>query len=118
MNVKDKYKSVFSTLGIRDEYKYIDERLKENRQIDKIIVKGGKRLNGKVKIEGAKNAVLPVLTASLNVSEGCSVIHDVPTLDDVYTNNEVLRNIEADVNLENNTVSIDATKKLASEAPF
>lgn len=118
MNAKDKYKREFSTLGIRDEYKYTDERLKENRQMDKIIVKGGKRLNGKVKIEGAKNAVLPVLTASLIASEGRSVIHDVPTLDDVYTINEVLRNLHADVKFENNTVSIDATKKLATEAPF
>jgi len=30
MNAKDKYKREFSTLGIRDEYKYTDERLKEN----------------------------------------------------------------------------------------
>lgn len=86
--------------------------------MDKIVVKGGKKLNGSVRVEGAKNAVLPVLAASLIAEEGKSVIHDVPTLDDVYTINEVLRNIHADVVFENNTVTINAAKKLSTEAPF
>lgn len=92
--------------------------MKENCQMDKIVVKGGKRLSGNVKVEGAKNAVLPVLAAGLIASEGKSVIHDVPTLDDVYTINEVIRNLNAKVQFKNNTVTIDATKKLETEAPF
>src|SRR5699024_4166390 len=84
----------------------------------KIVVKGGKKLSGNVKVEGAKNAVLPVLAASLIASEGKSIIHDVPTLDDVYTINEVLRNLNAEVHFENNEVTIDATNILATEAPF
>src|SRR5699024_12074372 len=86
--------------------------------MDKIVVKGGNKLNGSVRVEGAKNAVLPVLAASLIPSEGKSILHDVPTLDDVYTINEVLRSINADVNFENNTVKIDARKELLTEAPF
>src|SRR5690625_2211024 len=86
--------------------------------MDKIVVKGGKRLSGSVKVEGAKNAVLPVLAASLIASEGKSVIYDVPTLDDVYTINEVIRNVNAKVQFKNNKVIIDATNKLATEAPF
>src|SRR5699024_4839731 len=50
--------------------------------------------------------------------EGKSIIHDVPTLDDVYTINKVLRNVNADVEFKNNTVDIDATKQLLTEAPF
>ena len=86
--------------------------------MDKIVVKGGKRLSGNVKVEGAKNAVLPVLAASLIASEGKSVIYDVPTLDDVYTINEVLKNLHANVQFKNNKVTIDATDKLLTEAPF
>src|SRR5690625_4393318 len=86
--------------------------------MDKIVVKGGKKLSGSVKVEGAKNAVLPVLAASLIASEGKSVIQDVPTLDDVYTINEVLRNLHAEVEFESNQVTIDATNQLATEAPF
>src|SRR5699024_6962798 len=86
--------------------------------MDKIVVKGGKKLAGRVKVEGAKNAVLPVLAASLIASEGKSIINDVPTLDDVYTINKVLRNIHVDVKFEKNQVEVDATKKISTEAPF
>ncbi|HEY4600810.1 MAG TPA: UDP-N-acetylglucosamine 1-carboxyvinyltransferase [Cerasibacillus sp.] len=86
--------------------------------MEKIIVKGGKVLNGTVKVEGAKNAVLPVLAASLLPSKGTSIIHGVPVLADVYTINEVLRNLHADVTFENNTVTVDASKRLLTEAPF
>lgn len=86
--------------------------------MEKIIVRGGNRLDGTVKVEGAKNAVLPVLAATLLASDGKSVIRDVPTLSDVYTINEVLRNLNAEVSFENNTVVVDASKALKDEAPF
>lgn len=86
--------------------------------MEKIIVRGGNRLNGTVRVEGAKNAVLPVLTATLLASEGKSVIFDVPTLSDVYTINEVLRFLGAEVTFQNNEVVVDATKDLCTEAPF
>ncbi|WP_042221433.1 UDP-N-acetylglucosamine 1-carboxyvinyltransferase [Oceanobacillus manasiensis] len=86
--------------------------------MEKIIVRGGHQLNGTVKVEGAKNAVLPVLAASLIASEGKSVITEVPELADVYTINQVLSNMNADVKFENNTVTVDASQKLKTEAPF
>ncbi|WP_066070554.1 UDP-N-acetylglucosamine 1-carboxyvinyltransferase [Neobacillus soli] len=86
--------------------------------MEKIIVRGGKRLYGTVKVEGAKNAVLPVIAATLLASDGKSVIRDVPTLSDVYTINEVLRNLNAEVVFENNTVVVDASRVLKEEAPF
>lgn len=86
--------------------------------MEKIIVRGGRRLNGSVKVEGAKNAVLPVIAASLLASDGKSVIHDVPTLSDVYTINEVLRYLNADVEFKNNQVTVNASKVLKDEAPF
>jgi UDP-N-acetylglucosamine 1-carboxyvinyltransferase len=86
--------------------------------LEKIIVRGGRRLSGTVKVEGAKNAVLPVLAATLLASDGKSIIKDVPTLSDVYTINEVLRNLNAEVAFQNNTVTVDASKELLDEAPF
>ena len=86
--------------------------------MEKIIVRGGKRLYGTVKVEGAKNAVLPVIAATLLASDGKSVIRDVPTLSDVYTINEVLRNLNAEVIFHNNTVVVDASGALKDEAPF
>jgi len=86
--------------------------------LEKIIVRGGQRLYGTVKVEGAKNAVLPVIAATLLASDGKSVIRDVPTLSDVYTINEVLRNLNAQVVFEDNTVVVDASRELKDEAPF
>ena len=51
--------------------------------MEKIIIQGGdNRLVGKVKIEGAKNAVLPLLAATVLASEGQSVLKNVPVLSD------------------------------------
>jgi len=86
--------------------------------LEKIIVRGGQRLSGTVKVEGAKNAVLPVLAATLLASDGKSVIREVPTLSDVYTINEVIRNLNAEVAFDNNTVVVDASRVLKEEAPF
>ncbi len=86
--------------------------------MEKIIVRGGKRLSGTVKVEGAKNAVLPVIAATLLASEGKSVIYDVPELSDVYTISEVLRHLQADVTVGNNNIVVDASGELSIEAPF
>ena len=86
--------------------------------MEKIIVRGGNRLEGTVRVEGAKNAVLPVLAATLLASEGKSVLKDVPELSDVYTINEVIRNLNTEVTFSNNTVTVDASKPLFDEAPF
>ncbi|ACJ35040.1 UDP-N-acetylglucosamine 1-carboxyvinyltransferase [Anoxybacillus flavithermus WK1] len=90
----------------------------EGNALEKIIVRGGKRLSGTVKVEGAKNAVLPVIAATLLASEGKSVIYDVPELSDVYTISEVLRHLQADVTVGNNKIVVDASGELSIEAPF
>ena len=86
--------------------------------MEKIIVRGGKRLNGTVHVEGAKNAVLPIIAAALLASDGKNVLSEVPVLSDVYTINEVLRHLNAEVVFENNQVTIDSSKELNIEAPF
>ncbi|EUJ32703.1 UDP-N-acetylglucosamine 1-carboxyvinyltransferase [Listeria floridensis FSL S10-1187] len=86
--------------------------------MEKIIVRGGKQLNGSVKVEGAKNAVLPVIAATLLASKGKSVLKNVPSLSDVYTINEVLKYLQADVQFENDVVTVDATGEISSDAPF
>ncbi|WP_239745501.1 UDP-N-acetylglucosamine 1-carboxyvinyltransferase [Mammaliicoccus sp. F-M27] len=88
--------------------------------MDKIVVKGGASLNGTVVVEGAKNAVLPILTATLLPSTGQSVLTNVPKLSDVDTINTVLTHLNADVEYEadKNTVKVDASNQLKIEAPY
>ncbi|MCW3777859.1 UDP-N-acetylglucosamine 1-carboxyvinyltransferase [Levilactobacillus namurensis] len=88
--------------------------------MEKIVVHGGNRLTGEVQIEGAKNAVLPILAASILANEGITHLTNVPVLSDVYTMNKVLRflNLRVDFDEANRAITIDATKQLSSEAPF
>ena len=88
--------------------------------MEKIIVTGGRKLRGVVKVEGAKNSVLPILAASLLASKGNAIIKDVPNLADVHTINEVLKSLNAKVayDVANNEIIINAENKLSSEAQF
>ncbi|HDM2675768.1 TPA: UDP-N-acetylglucosamine 1-carboxyvinyltransferase [Staphylococcus aureus] len=88
--------------------------------MDKIVIKGGNKLMGEVKVEGAKNAVLPILTASLLASDKPSKLVNVPALSDVETINNVLTTLNADVTYkkDENAVVVDATKTLNEEAPY
>lgn len=86
--------------------------------MEKIIVRGGRKLAGSVKVEGAKNAVLPVITASILAGEGTSTLKDVPALSDVHTISEVLSYLNVDTKIDGNTIKVDATKPLETEAPF
>ncbi len=63
----------------------------------KIIVEKSKPLQGTVHVNGAKNAVLPILAATLLSTEGCCVLEDVPALIDVDIICEVLSSLGADV---------------------
>lgn len=88
--------------------------------MEKIIVHGGKPLQGSVHIDGAKNAVLPIQAATILASEGQTSISNVPLLSDVYTMNNVLRflNVKVDFDEANNEIQFDASSELSSEAPF
>ena len=88
--------------------------------MEEIIVRSGNKLEGNVKIEGAKNAVLPILAASLLAEEGTSILTNVPVLSDVLTMNQVIHHLNAtiDFNEQTNTVKIDAQSTLAIEAPY
>ncbi|OME87181.1 UDP-N-acetylglucosamine 1-carboxyvinyltransferase [Paenibacillus sp. FSL A5-0031] len=84
----------------------------------KIIVRGGQRLKGTVRVSGAKNAVLPILAASLLATEGDSVIYDVPLLDDVMTIQKVLASLGAQLSYNNETMRITAQTITTYEAPY
>lgn len=88
--------------------------------MEKMIVRGGKRLEGTVKVEGAKNAVLPILAATILASKGESKLKNVPILSDVFTINEVLSHLNLTVNFNKDAkeITLDASGDLTFEAPF
>lgn len=87
--------------------------------MEKMIVQGGTRLKGTVKVQGSKNAVLPILAASLLAVDGVSQLHEVPALEDVHTMCEVLRALGAKVDwVGEEALRIDATGVHITQAPY
>ncbi len=86
--------------------------------MEKIIVENSGPLTGRVRISGAKNAVLPILAASL-LNDQTSVIEDVPPLRDVGVISEVLESLGATVEaVEEGTLKISAKEITGHEAPY
>lgn len=85
--------------------------------MDKFIIHGQKPLKGTVEISGAKNAVLPMMTAAL-LTEGLTIIHKVPDLRDTRTMIRLLEMIGAGVKFENGTLEIDGSTVKNLEAPY
>src|SRR5260221_8325311 len=77
--------------------------------MESLLIKGGTPLRGEVMISGAKNAVLPIMAATLLTSEPC-VIHRVPNLSDVRFMGQILNWLGADVRFDKGTVQVQARK--------
>ena len=82
-----------------------------------IVVKESKPLKGTVRVSGAKNAVLPIIAATLLV-DGVSVIKSVPNLRDVNVMSDLLRYLGAKVQYDGETLVVDATEIKETEAPY
>ncbi|KQL46570.1 UDP-N-acetylglucosamine 1-carboxyvinyltransferase [Brevibacillus choshinensis] len=86
--------------------------------MDKIIVRGGKALTGNVKVSGAKNAVLPIIAASILAEEGTCVISDVPALDDVRTICDLLKSMGISLTYDHEVLTVNASQLTSVEASY
>ena len=88
--------------------------------MEEIIVQGGNRLEGVVKVEGAKNAVLPILAATILAETGKVNLSNVPVLSDVFTLNNLLTaiNVSNEFDQENNEMTLDATGPVSTTADY
>jgi UDP-N-acetylglucosamine 1-carboxyvinyltransferase len=85
--------------------------------VEKLIVTGGARLTGSVKVSGAKNAVLPVIAASLLASTESTLL-EIPDLDDVQTICEALQHLGVRVKKrDEETLVVDSRNITSCEAP-
>jgi len=85
--------------------------------MDVIRIRGGKTLNGKIRISGAKNAALPILCATL-LSEGESILRNVPALKDIETTGELLRVLGRHVDVDAPIVRVRGGGEPNPEAPY
>ncbi len=85
--------------------------------MDKFIIEGGTPLRGKVKVSGAKNAVLPIMAATI-IAPGEYRINNVPKLRDTLTMKRLLEMVGATVHYENNTMQINTSRCDNPTAPY
>ncbi len=86
--------------------------------MDRIVINGGKSLNGSIEVSGMKNAALPILMGCLLVEDKC-VIENLPEIDDVTLSLKILKAMGLSVRMINrNTVEIDSTFAVGGTAPI
>jgi UDP-N-acetylglucosamine 1-carboxyvinyltransferase len=85
--------------------------------LDKLVIKGGKKLSGDVTVSGSKNAALPIFISSI-LASGTQEIHNVPFLRDINTTIKVLETLGAKVEGNGNIVKIDTSRIDNHEATY
>ena len=84
--------------------------------MDKYIIKGGNKLSGRVRVHGAKNAVLPIMAASVLAGDKCS-IYDCPCLSDVIHTVKILECLGCRVDFSGDVLEIDSSGISSWEIP-
>ncbi|HEY3425144.1 MAG TPA: UDP-N-acetylglucosamine 1-carboxyvinyltransferase, partial [Negativicutes bacterium] len=86
--------------------------------MEKLVISGGNKLSGTVKISGAKNAVLPIIAATL-LGTSPSILEEIPDLEDVRTFGQVLEHLGVTVRRgDAQTLHIDTSDITSCEAPY
>ncbi len=85
--------------------------------MDKLVIKGGKKLQGEVNISSAKNSVLPILVATILNGNNCT-IENAPMLEDVFVICEVMKSLKASVSIDriNRNIKINAANLFDNNA--
>lgn len=88
--------------------------------MDRFVIHGPNKLNGKIRVDGSKNAALPILAATLLISKGESVIKNVPPLRDIDTFIKMLDHVGAKVSYDRSAhvLTVDASNLTQTEAPY
>jgi UDP-N-acetylglucosamine 1-carboxyvinyltransferase len=85
--------------------------------MDKLIIKGGRRLKGEVAVSGSKNTLLPILAATLLTDEPCC-IKGAPSLRDTFTMMKILRSLGKSVDFKNGKIFVKSTNRISTVADY
>lgn len=84
--------------------------------MEKLVINGGRVLDGKIGLQGSKNSALPILAATV-VAGGTSIIHNCPRLTDISAALEILEHIGCKIKREGHTVIVDASSACRYDIP-
>jgi UDP-N-acetylglucosamine 1-carboxyvinyltransferase len=86
--------------------------------MDKLVIRGGRRLSGSVTASGSKNSSLPVIASTLLTGKGTFVLHNIPDLQDIKTFSQLLQHLGAETRFSGNTLEISTAKVKSIQAPY
>ncbi|NTU87245.1 MAG: UDP-N-acetylglucosamine 1-carboxyvinyltransferase [Chlorobiaceae bacterium] len=86
--------------------------------MDKLVIKGGKRLAGTVTASGSKNSSLPVIAATLLCSGGSCTLHRIPDLQDIRTFTQLINHLGAKTSFSDNTLTVATGDVESILAPY
>ena len=84
--------------------------------MERLVINGGKKLDGSVELQGSKNSILPILAAA-SATGTVSVLHNCPKLSDVDAAMKILRHIGCKAERHGHTVIVDSSCACGSEIP-
>jgi len=84
--------------------------------MSKFVITGGPRLKGEISVEGSKNAILPILAATILNGKSC-IIKNCPKLSDVMVMLEILKKIGCKASMEGDVISVDSSNINSFQIP-
>ncbi|MHB1626856.1 MAG: UDP-N-acetylglucosamine 1-carboxyvinyltransferase [Bacilli bacterium] len=84
--------------------------------MERLVIEGGERLTGSIRVHGSKNIALPILAAVV-MADGETVVHDVPNLDDIHVMLDILRSLGARVTYDKGNVTVDPRTIHTTDVP-
>jgi UDP-N-acetylglucosamine enolpyruvyl transferase len=84
--------------------------------MSKFIIKGGYKLKGEIDVQGSKNAVLPILAATI-LNKGNNIIKNCPAIKDVEVAIDILKYLGCKVQVKNSVVTLDSSSITKTEIP-
>lgn len=85
--------------------------------MDKFVIEGGHKLNGKVKVSGAKNSSLALMPACL-LNNGENVLSNTPEVNDIFTMIKLLNYLGVESEFSNHTLKLNTSNIISKEAPY
>jgi UDP-N-acetylglucosamine 1-carboxyvinyltransferase len=86
--------------------------------MDKLVIKGGRRISGCVTASGSKNSSLPIIAATLLCGKGTFTLHRIPDLKDITTFTQLLNHLGAVTTFSGNTLTISSQNVESIQAPY
>ena len=84
--------------------------------MSKLVIEGLRRLKGEIKIQGAKNSILPILAASIICEDEC-VIYDCPNISDVHVTIKVLKHLGCKVSFSDGIITVNSKNIVKNDIP-